>query len=154
MSYRSRRAAICLAALLLVAAGCGSDSQSTNDYVSAINKVQTNFAKDVKKVGTERSGSDPAAAAKKTFADLKTAIDRVVADLKAVQPPDKVKDLHNQLVSEMSQFDSQVKTAGESMSSKDPKAIEKAQTQFASSASTLGTQISQTIDAINKKLQS
>jgi hypothetical protein len=154
MSYRSRTAAICLAALSLVAAGCGSDSQSTNDYVTAINKVQTNFAKDVKTVGTEQSGGDPAAAAKKTFADLMAAIDRVVADLKAVKPPDKVKDLHNQLVSEMSQFDSQVKAAGESLSSKDPKAIETAQTQFASSASTLGTQISQTIGAINKKLRS
>jgi hypothetical protein len=154
MTWKSRAAAICLAALLLGAAGCGGSGQSTKDYVSAINKVQTNFANDVKKVGTQPAGGDPAAAAKKTFADLKAAIDKVVADLKAVKPPDKVKDLHNQLISEMSQFDSEVKAAGESLSSKDPKTIETAQTKFASSASTLGTRISQTIDAINTKLQS
>jgi len=153
MTRASRAAATCLAALSLVAAGCGSDSQSTKEYVGAINKVQTNFANDVKKVGSNQSGDNPAAAAKKTFADLKAAIDKAVADLKAVKPPDKVKDLHNQLISEMSQFDGQVKTASASLSSKNPKTIETAQTQFASSASTLGTRISETIGAINKKLQ-
>src|SRR3954454_15078329 len=156
MTSLVRMAAVGVTALALIAAaGCGSDTKSSNDYVTAINKVQTEFAANVQKVGSSSaaSGSDPAAAAKKTFADLKTAIDKAVVDLKAVKPPDKVKDLHNQLISEMSQFDAQVKTASESLSSKNPKTIDTAQTQFASSASTLGTRISATIGAINKKLQ-
>jgi hypothetical protein len=153
MTYRSRAAAISLAALCLVAGGCGSDTKSSNDYVSAINKVQTDFANNVRKVGSTPAGSDPAKAAKDTFTQLQAAIDKVVADLKGVQPPDKVKTLHSQLIGEMTQFDNDVKAAGDSLNSKDPKAIVAAQSKFASSASSLGTRISQTISAINQKLK-
>ena len=154
MTSLLRVAAICVAALALVAAsGCGSDTKESNDYVSEINKVQTDFANSVQKVGTSSSaGSDPAAAAKKTFSDLSSAIDKVIADLKGIDAPDKVKDLHNDLISEMEQFNSQVKSAADSLSSKDPQAILKAQSEFASSASTLGTKISKTINDINAKL--
>ncbi|HEX4735161.1 MAG TPA: hypothetical protein VH247_12160 [Thermoleophilaceae bacterium] len=150
-----RLAVGCAVVLSLIAgAGCGSDTQSSKDYVSAVNKVQTDFASDVRKVGSSTpNGADPAAAAKKTFADLETAIDKAISDLKGVQAPDKVKSLHNELISEMEQFKSQVSQAGDSLNSKDPQAIVKAQTQFATSASTLGTKISQTIADINKQLQ-
>jgi hypothetical protein len=154
MTSRARTVVVCLAALALVAAGCGSDTKSSNDYVSAVNKVQTDFANNVQKVGSSTpSGSDPAAAAKQTFANLETAINKAIADLKAVNAPDKVKSEHNELISELEKFKSQVSKAGDSLSSKDPQAILKAQSEFAKSASTLGTQISQTIDSINKKLQ-
>src|SRR5215211_4640942 len=151
-----RAALVCVAALsLLVAAGCGGDTKESNDYVGAINKVQTEFANNVQKVGSTPStgSSDPTAAAKKTFTDLKTAIDKVIADLKAVDPPDKVKTLHDDLIAEMNDFDDQVKAAGNSLNSTDPTAIISAQSKFAASASTLGTRISKTIDDINAKLQ-
>src|SRR5215212_3140886 len=155
MTSLLRAAVICAAALsLVVAAGCGGDTKSSNDYVSAINKVQTDFAADVQKVGSSSSaGSDPAAAAKKTFTDLKTAIDKVIADLKGIEAPDKVKDLHNQLIAEINDFQDQVKAAGDSLNSKDPQAIVSAQSKFATSASSLGTRISKTISDINTKLQ-
>jgi hypothetical protein len=155
MTSLARAVALVVAALaLVVVAGCGSDTKESNNYVNAINKAQTDFANNVQKIGSaSASGSDPAAAAKKTFQDLDAAINKVVADLKAVDPPDKVKDLHDQLVSELGQFESQVKKAGDSLGSGDPQAIVKAQTTFASSASSLGTQISKTINDINSKLQ-
>jgi hypothetical protein len=154
MTSLLRAAVICAAALsLVVAAGCGGDTKSSNEYVSDINKVQTDFAADVQKVGSSSGGSDPAAAAKKTFADLKTAIDKVIADLKGIEAPDKVKDLHNQLIAEMNDFDTEVKAAGDSLNSADPTAIVKAQSKFATSASSLGTRISKTIGDINAKLQ-
>jgi hypothetical protein len=155
MTSLVRLAVTSLAALsLVVGAGCGSDTKSSNDYVSAVNKVQTDFATNVRKVGSSTpSGSDPATAAKKTFSDLETAINKAIADLKGVQAPDKVKSLHNDLIGEMEQFKSEVSSAGNSLKSKDPQAIVKAQTKFAASASTLGSKISQTIDDINSKLQ-
>src|SRR5689334_8407609 len=155
MTSLLRLAVAGLAVLALVAgAGCGGDTKSSNDYVSAVNKVQTDFANNVRKVGSSTpNGSDPGAAAKKTYADLGTAIDKAISDLKGVEAPDKVKDLHNELISEMEAFKSQVSDAASSLSSKDPQAIVKAQTKFATSASALGTKIAQTIDNINKKLQ-
>ena len=154
MSSLVRAAVICLAGLALVATGCGSDTKSKNDYVKAVNKAQTDFADNVQKVGSSApAGGDAASKAKQTFSALSVAIDKVVADLKAVEPPDKVKDLHNQLISEMNEFGSQVKAAAGSLDANDPQAIATAQSKFATSASSLGTRISKTISDINTKLQ-
>jgi hypothetical protein len=155
MTSLLRIVAVCAAALFLIAAaGCGGDTKESNDYVSDINKVQTDFANSIQKVGSSPSaGSDPAAAAKQTFADLDSAIDKVIADLKGIEAPDEVKNLHNDLISEMEEFNSQVKEAGDSLSSGDPQSIVKAQSEFAASASALGTKISKTIADINTKLQ-
>ena len=74
MTSLLRAVAICVAAICLVAvAGCGSDTKESNDYVSELNKVQTDFASSVQKVGsTPSSGSDPAETAKKTFSERTT----------------------------------------------------------------------------------
>jgi membrane-bound lytic murein transglycosylase B len=154
MTSVMRSAVLCLTALALVATGCGSDTKKNNDYVDAVNKAQTAFADNVKKVGSSAPlGGDAAAAAKQTFSDLSAAIDKVIADLKAVEPPDEVKDLHNQLISELREFGTQVADAGRSLTSSDPQAIATAQSKFATSASSLGTRISKTISDINAKLQ-
>jgi archaellum component FlaC len=157
MTSLLRAAVLCLAALsLIAAAGCGgSDTKSNNEYVEDINKVQTDFASNVQKVGSNPSGGgDPAAAAEKTFSALGTAIAKVISDLKGIEAPDEVKDLHNQLISEMEEFNKQVDDAAGSLDSKDPQTIIKAQSKFATSASSLGTRITKTISDINTKLQS
>ena len=155
MTSLARMATLCLAALSLVAAsGCGGDTKSSNEYVDAINKAQTDFADTIQGLGSGTStSSDPTQAAKDTFAKLDAAIQKVVADLKGVDAPDKVQALHNELISELSEFEGQVKTAGDSLSSGDPQTIVAAQSKFASSASTLGTRISKTINDINTKLK-
>src|SRR3954447_5010271 len=156
MTSPLRVAVACAAALsLVVTAGCGGSSTSTDEYVKALNKAQTDFAASVKKVGASSSAcSDPLATAKKPFSDLSAATDKVVADLKAVKPPDKVKALHQQLVTEMTEFRAQVKAAGETLNSNDPTKILSAQSKFAARASSLGARISKTIGDINAKLQS
>ena len=149
-----RASAVCLAALSLVAAGCGSDTKAKNDYVDAVNKAQTEFADNIQKAGSSTpSGSDPAAGAKQTFTALGAAIDKVIADLKAVEPPDDVKDLHNKLISQLNDFGGQIDQAASALGSGDLKAIAAAQAKFAQSASSLGTEISKTISDINTKLQ-
>jgi hypothetical protein len=87
------------------------------------------------------------------FANLNTAIDKVISDLKAVKPPDKVKDLHNELISQLGTFNGAVQKAGVALQTGDPQKILKAQSTFATDASTVGTKLGQTIQAINTKLQ-
>jgi hypothetical protein len=150
-----RAAAACLAALALVAAGCGSSTKQSNAYVGAINKVQSDFATNVQKAGAApSSGGNPGAAARKTFADLETAIDKVVSDLQAVKPPPKVATLHGQLIAEMGDFKQSVHSAAGAISAKDPQKIAAAQAKFAADASAIGGRISKTIDQINQKLHS
>jgi hypothetical protein len=153
MNYLLRGLALVAAAALLVLAGCGGDTETKNDYVGALNKVQTDFADSVQKTTAAPTGGDPAAAAEKTFSNLEGAIDKLVADLKDVDPPGDVKDLHNQLISQMGDFKTAVSKASDSLGSGDPQKLLAAQSAFATAASSLGTKISKTIADINTKLQ-
>jgi hypothetical protein len=155
MTSLLRAAAVTMAALaLVVTAGCGGGGgTSSNDYAKAINKVQTDFAANIQNVGKSVPSSGSALdQAQQTFTKLDAAIAKAVSDLKAVTPPDKVKSLHNDLISEMTEFEADVKTAADSLKSKDPTKLTSAQSKFASSAGTLGTRISATISQINQKL--
>jgi hypothetical protein len=144
-----RGALLLVAVLALVAgSGCGSDTKTSNDYVKSLNKVQTDFADSVGKT-TSASGGKP----QDVFTKLGTAIDKLIADLKGVQAPDKVKSLHNDLIAEMTRFKAEVGKAGSALSSGDAAKITAAQTTFATKATAIGTQIEATIQAINKKLQ-
>ena len=152
---RLLRSALLLAtALALVAgSGCGSDTKASNDYVGAINKAQTDFAASITNMKATPAGTGAKQAAGDVFANLKTAIDKVISDLKAVKAPDKVKDLHNELISELGTFNGAVQKAGTALKTGDPQKILKAQSTFATDASTVGTKLGQTIQAINTKLQ-
>ena len=158
MSSLMRVLTICVAALaLVVAAGCGggSNTSSKNDYVTALNKVQTDFASSLSaSAGTgTTSSSDPLAGAKDTFKKIDAGLTKVVANLKGIKPPDEVKDLHQQLITEIDQLDQEVKKVSDSVGSGDLKKIATAQTDFAAAATKLQTQFSKTIDDINSKLQ-
>ena len=153
---RLLRGTLLLAALLalVAAAGCGSDTESSNDYVKELNQVQTDFSDSITKATSGSAGSGNAAsAAEQTFASLETSINKLISDLKAIDAPDKVKDLHQDLIDEMNQFQAQVKSAAAALKSGDASKIVAAQTKFATEASALGTKIGQTIQGINSKLQ-
>jgi len=132
---------------LVAATGCGSDTKDNNKYVEAINKAQTDFADSITKLN---SGSGSVA---DTFKNLETAIHQVVADIKAVKPPDKVKNLHQELVGELDQLEQEVKTAGDAITSKDVAKIKAVQATFAKDMTNLQTKFLGTIAEINKELQ-
>ena len=141
---------------LVVASGCGgSSTSSANDYVKQINKVQTDFANSLSASASSgtTSSSDPLAGAKDTFKKIDDGLNKVVAQLKGITPPDKVKSEHQQLITEISSLDQEVKKIGSTVSSGDLKKIAAAQTTFATKATQLQNQFTQTIDSINKKLQ-
>src|SRR6476661_8460784 len=104
MTSLARAALVTIAALaLLVGAGCGGgDTQSANDYVKSINKVQTDFASSMNSTAApSTSSSDPMASAKATFSKIDTGLKKVVAELKGIKPPDKVKTQHQDLIREI-----------------------------------------------------
>lgn len=156
MTSLMRAAVVTVAALaLVVASGCGSsDTKSANDYVKSINKIQTDFAASMNSTAsTPSSSSDPMAGARATFTKIDKGLQKVVTELKGVTPPDKVKDLHQELVREIGSLDSEVKKVANSVSTTDLKQIAAAQTSFAKAAEKLQTQFSNTIGQINQKLQ-
>jgi hypothetical protein len=152
MSQILRLALLAALALSLVAVGCGDDTASKNEYVDAVNKAQTDFAGAVSKIQADASSASPDQA-KQVFDDLAGEVDKVVSDLEAVEPPEDVSDLHNQLVDQMGSFGDSIREAGDSIDGGDPQAIVEATTKFAQEVSKLGTDISKTIDEINQQLQ-
>jgi uncharacterized protein YukE len=140
-------------AVALLASGCGSDTKAENDYVDSVNKAQNDFAATFDKLSSQITSTSSAQQDRETLDGFKQAVDKVVTDLQAVKVPDKVKDLHGRLVSEISAYGKEIDKAKQAFAGDDPQAIINAQTQLVSAVTRVSAQINQTIDAINKKLR-
>ena len=149
-----RRLVPALAVLALVAvAGCGSDNKSANNYVDAVNKAQNDFASTFDRLSSRITSTSTPQQDQKTLDGFKRAVDKVVVDLRAVEPPDRVKPLHAELVNEISSYGKEIDRAKKAFANGNPKAIIKAQTQLVTAVTRVSGQINRTIDAINKKLR-
>jgi hypothetical protein len=150
-----RRLASVLAVLALgvVASGCGSDTKAANDYVDAVNRAQNDFAATFDRLSSQITSTSTPAQDQKTLDGFKRAVDKVVGDLKAVEPPSKVKPLHDELVGEISSYGKEIDKAKTAFAKGSPKEIIKAQTQLVTAVTRVSAQINRTIDAINKKLR-
>jgi uncharacterized protein DUF7018/uncharacterized protein DUF6376 len=140
-------------ALALMASGCGADTKAANDYVDAVNKAQTGFATRFDTLSSKITSTSTATQDRQTLDGFKGAIDKVVKDFQAVKPPDKVKALHSQLISEISAYGKEIDRAKEAFSNDDPKAIVRAQADLVSAVTRVQTKINATIAEINSKLR-
>jgi Family of unknown function (DUF6376) len=140
-------------ALALAASGCGSDAKEANDYVDAVNKAQNDFATKFDQLSGQITSTSTAAQDRQTLDGFKQAIDKVVADFRAVKAPDKVKPLHDQLITEISAYGREIDKAKGAFSDDDPQAIVNAQADLVSAVTKVQSQINKTIADINKKLR-
>jgi hypothetical protein len=140
-------------ALALAASGCGSDTKEANNYVDAVNKAQNDFATKFDQLSGQITSTSTAAQDRETLDGFKQAIDKVVADFRAVKAPDKVKGLHDQLITEISAYGREIDKAKGAFSDDDPQAIVKAQADLVSAVTKVQAQINKTIADINKKLR-
>lgn len=153
MPKLSRMLLVAFAAVALIAAGCGGDTEEKNDYVDQVNKAQTEFADQVTKLSTAITSTSSDSADQKTIESYQGAVDGVVKDLEGITPPEDVEAEHQQLVDAMSAYGKSVSTALEDLQGGSAQDRLKAATELQQASSTAGTQINQAIDAINKKLQ-
>ena len=148
-------ALLALAGVALVAGGCGGkDVKASNAYVDKVNTAQTDFAKTVDALSGKITQQSTPAQDRTTMTNFTTAVARVVADLRAIKPPDKVKALHATLVSEISNYGTEVASAASALSSGDANRLLAAQQKLLKATTTVSTQINTTIDQINTKLHS
>ena len=153
---RLLRAAVLLVAVLALAGatGCFGSNSDENAYVDQLNKVQNLFASSLAKAQSSApSRLDAKAQAIQNFDRLETAIDKLIADLKAVDAPANVESLHNELIGEMQEVQVQVKKGAASLTVSDGPGFQAALAQFATEAGQFVTTIRKTISGINDKLQ-
>ena len=149
----SRMLLVALAAVALIAAGCGGDTEEKNDYVDQVNTAQTEFADQVTKLSAAITSASSDTADQDTIKSYQTAVDGVVKDLEGITPPEDVQAEHQQLVDAMSAYGESVGTALGDLEGGSPEDRLKAATELQQASTTAGTQINQAIEAINKKLQ-
>jgi hypothetical protein len=137
----------------LLAAGCGGDTKASNDYVDAVNRAQNDFAATFDRLSSKITSTSTPAEDQRTLDGFKRAVDKVVVQLKTIEVPDKVKGLHQQLVTEISAYGREIDKAKTAFASKDARAIVRAQTELVSAVTRVSGQINRTIDQINVKLR-
>jgi hypothetical protein len=143
---------VALALSLVATTGCGGDAKRNNKYVDAVNKAQNSFAATFDRLQGEITQSSTPSQDRATLTRFQGAIDKVVADLRAVSAPGKVTSLHQRLIAEIASYGDEIQKAKKAFSSKDPAKILSAQSRLVTAVTQVSSQINGTIDAINKKL--
>ena len=148
------RALLCilLAAGLLAGCGGGGGVKEANKYVDAVNKAQNRFASTVDSLSARITSTSTPAEDRATLSKFQGAVDQVVGDLRAVDPPDKVRDLHTRLITAMKDFGAQVREVSSALSSGSATRLLAAQEQLAKATAEVSQKINATIAAINRKL--
>jgi hypothetical protein len=148
-----RAAALLATAVTLTAAtGCG-DTERNNKYVDAVNQAQNAFAATFERLQGEITSTSSAKKDRDTLTRFRRAIDKVVADLKAVDTPDKVASLHRRLIAQIASYGDEIDKAETAFASKDPARILGAQSRLVTAVTQVSTKINATIDAINRRLR-
>ena len=151
------RLAGALVLLLLVTAllaGCGGgDTKTNNAYVDQVNKVQSEFAATFERLSGQITATSTAAQDRATLESFRRAVDKTVANLRAITPPDKVKDLHAQLATTIASYGAAIAAAEKGLTRADAATRAKASAKLSEETSTTSADFSRVIDEINRKLR-
>jgi hypothetical protein len=152
-----RRVVAALAAVLLVASGCGggSGTQETSSgkrYVQRVNEAQQEFATEVAGLSSGITPSSSDAADKRTLRSFEKAVDDVALKLRRITPPSDVRGLHSRLVTAVDAYGDEVHTAVRALDSRSPARLRRAQKELNAATASFGTTLNDTIEAINTRL--
>lgn len=139
--------------LALAGAGCGGgDVEQSNAYVDRVNNTQTRFASSFDRLSRQITSASSPAQDRKTLRGVAASVDVTVADLRKVEPPEKVKKLHAKLVDAISGYGEAIGAAERDLGGG---AAEAARTQARLAADTTKTSatVTSTIAQINQKLR-
>jgi hypothetical protein len=147
-------AAALVAAVALVACGdSGTSTKEKNAYAEKVNAAQTKFATTVTSVSQSGGASNSISRQRETLRRFEAAIESVVRDLNAIDPPSEVTKEHAQLTRVMSGFGKAIGDANAAMRNPTPRGIEQAQQSVATATQSVNARVNAAIAAINVKLK-
>ena len=149
-----RRLAAALAALAVLAAGCGSssDTKDANRYVDTVNAAQTRLSTQLDRLTGEITAGSSQVTDRRTLTAFDAAVARAVISLRAARPPGKVKAMHERLVTELGGYETELVRETKVLRSGDANALVAAQRRLLAATNLVSQQINDTIDRINKRL--
>ena len=147
-----RRVLIALCAVLALG-GCGSQkTERANDYVNAVNRAQNDFAATFSKLETQITPKSSSRQDRATLKKFEQAIDRVVAQLRAVRAPENVRTLHAQLIAAIASYRDAVEKARRAFATTNRDKLVRAQQSLVRAVTRISERITRTINQINNRL--
>jgi hypothetical protein len=147
---------VLLAALLVAGllGGCGGGGkvEKANRYITAINEGQKRFAENVNRVSAGVTSKVTPAQERKLLGGYLRAVDEVVADMRAIHPPSRVRDLHARLAAAPLAFAGEIEVAQRELASRNSAKILDAMERVPRATTKLFREINGTLVAINREL--
>ena len=152
-SGRRLAAGAIIVGLALAGAGCGGgDAERSNAYVNRVNDAQTRFASSFERLSRQITSASSPAQDRKTLRSVAASVDVTVADLRKIEPPEKVKKLHGDLVDAISGYGEAIGAAERNLGGGATEAAQ-AQARLAADTTRTSTLVTSTIAQINQKLR-
>ena len=139
-----------LIAALAFVAGCGKEEE--NDYVEQVNEVNDSLATTLNDATSNLDPSNPQAAGD-ALDSAQSAISDSADELEAIDPPEEVADLHDQLVEGTRSVADQMAEFQDALASGNPQKLIQAATAFQTSVTTTLNEQSQIVTQINDELE-
>ena len=140
----------------LAPAACGEGEGDTLEdkkaYVAKVDEVQTRFAAEVTSVTTQYTARSSARRDRRTLRSFESAIDRFVAQLRAIEAPRSIRAEHTQLVAAMSGYAAEIAQANAVLSNPTTRALAEASERMRAATETVNTRLVAARNAINAKL--
>ena len=150
MTRALRAALLCLAAVAALAlAACGGD-ESSDEYIDDVNAVQNEFLDTMTEVASTPP-TNPAQAGD-VISEMEAAFTTAADDLEAIDPPEDVADLHEELTTTMSDLGGQVADLGESLTGGNPQQTAQAATELQAALTEAQSEVTTLTDQINEEL--
>jgi hypothetical protein len=147
--------ALFLAAGALLA-GCSvsaDDVDAKNAYARAVNAAQDRFLRSEHQVQAEiTTATSTRAQDQRALDQLAAAVDRAVADLRAISPPAAVQELHRRLVAALAAYLPAIALRRAVSRNGDARSLISASTRFAGDSEQVNARVARAITAINAKL--
>ncbi|MGH2985639.1 MAG: hypothetical protein ACRDLO_02990 [Solirubrobacterales bacterium] len=137
------------AALALVA--CGSNEED-NDYVEQVNEIQNRLVDEVTETVSGEPPANPNAAAG-VAADLEGVFESTADEFEAIEPPEDVADLHDQLVAAIRGVGTRIGEAEKAFASGSSQRAARAALELQTATTDLQPRLNTLIDDINAQLQ-
>jgi hypothetical protein len=147
---------VAVAVLLAVPVGGCADGKvkEANAYVSAVNEAQNGFAATSEKLLGEITPDSPGKQDRTVLRRFYAAVDRFVEQLRAIEPPARVRSLHEKLTAAMVRFGASLRSAGDDITSRRASRVLDGQQKLAAATAGVSKTINATIAAINTALKS
>lgn len=142
---------VLLLAAALALAACGSNEED-NDYVEQVNEIQNRLVEEVTETVSGEPPANPKAAAE-VAADLEGVFTITADDFEAVEPPQDVADLHDELVAAIRGVGGRIGEAEKAFASGSSKQAARAALELQTATADLQPQLTALIDDINAQLQ-